>query len=605
MKPPEICVARLQARQAEHKRLTRLHRILGNARLAGVGAGLLAIWFVESSAPAFTWLAVFALAVAFLQTSQAFSRVESSMRYADLAAKFYSAPVLGHRRKEGPGQTVEALTIQEDHPFALDVDVLQPDGLFDRLNITSAREAMGELARLLTQPAGPQTIKERQAAVKELKPLLDLRERFFVEGARRVPFIRTAEMLRWTSQDAASLPRWIRPSLAALSALVVCGVVALALSPSPATHAFLGASLVCEMAVWLSVRNRIQVPSLEAERLHLDFSELRRLLGILEGEDFESPRLKEIRRAVRAGDSSASRTLRSFCRMIALYEARQNQFVGLFGPLVLYETQLALMVENWRVRHGSRLPDWIRAVASFEAYSSLATFSFEHPGYVFPDLVEKGPLLQASDLAHPLLDEEAVANDVSLDSDRPVLVVSGANMAGKSTFLRTIGINLALAYAGAPVRATSMTTSAPAVIASIQVADSLQRGESRFWAELRKIRTMLESVRGGTSTLVLIDELFGGTNSYDRFAGAVALAEYLLSFDSALAVLSTHDRNVTRWVEDRSGRISNAHFQDVLDDGNMTFDYKLRSGPATRANAVKLMRLAGIPVSGDRSSQRA
>ena len=605
MKPPEICVERLRARQAEHKRLVRLHRILGNGRLAGVGAGLLAIWFVESSVPTFTWLAVFALAVAFLQTSQAFSRVESSMQYADLAARFYAAPVLGHRRKDGPGQTAKALTLQEDHPFALDVDVLQPDGLFDRLNITSAREAMRELARFLTQPAGPGTIKERQAAVRELQPQLDLRERFFVEGARRVPFIRTDEMLRWTSQHAPSPPRWIRPCLAALSGLVVCGVVALALNPSPATYAFLGASLLCEMAVWQGTRNRIKVPSLEAERFHLDFSELRRLLVILEGQEFESPQLREISLAVRGGNSRASQALRDFSRIIALYEARRNQFVGLFGPLVLYETQLALMVESWRVRHGSRLPDWIGAVASFETYSSLATFSFEHPEFPFPDPVEEGPVLRATNLAHPLLDEKAVPNDVDLDPDHPVMVVSGANMAGKSTFLRTIGINLCLAYAGAPVRATSMTTSSPTLIASIRVTDSLQRGESRFWAELKRIRTMLESIRAGTSTLVLIDELFGGTNSYDRFAGAVALAEYLLGFDSALAVLSTHDRNVTRWVEDSSGRISNAHFEDVLDDGNMTFDYKLRNGPATRGNAVELMRLAGIPVSGDRASQHA
>ena len=235
----EICAERLQARQAEYQRLKRIHRILGNVRLAGVAVGLGAIWWVESSVPAFTWLAVFAMAAAFLYTSHAFSSVESSAQYAGLAAAFYAGPVLGQRRKDGPGQTVAALSIQEDHPFALDVDVLQPEGLFDRLNIAATREGMNELVRLLTVPAEPRTINERQAVVKELKPQLDLRERFFVEGARKVAFIRTDDMLRWAVQDAPGVPHWIRASCAAVSFAVLSGLAALALGPSPLTLACL------------------------------------------------------------------------------------------------------------------------------------------------------------------------------------------------------------------------------------------------------------------------------------------------------------------------------------------------------------------------------
>lgn len=602
MGPSEICSRRLAARQTERQRLERLHRLLGNARLAGVAVGLVGVWWVETSAPAYTWIAVLALAAAFLRTSQVFSRTEASMLDAALAATFYSTPVTGQPRRTSKEAKAAALGTLEDHPFALDVDVLRPNGLFDLLNTCATREGMRRLAGFLTEPAMTEAIWERQAAVRELKPQLDLRERLFVEGSRRTSHIRTDQMQDWGAQAAPPVPRWIPMTFLALSASVVCALVALALSPSAVTYGFAGALLLLEMAAWQATRKRVQVPSLGAPKLHIDFEELQALLRIVEGLEFESPRLQEISGALGTGSSRASRALRRLCQLTSLYEARQNQIVALFGPIVAFETQLSLALERWRIRHGFHLALWIEAVARLEAYASLATFAYENPLYVFPELDDRAPGLCATGLAHPLLGDKAVANDIALDGERTILVVSGANMAGKSTLLRTIGTNLSLAYSGAPVRATSMTTSSLALIASIRVTDSLQLGESRFSAELRRIKAMLESVRAGRQTLVLIDELFGGTNSYDRFAGAVALAEFLLGFDTALAVLSTHDRNVTRWVGENPGRVSNVHFRDTLEDGRMSFDYRLRPGPATKGNAVELMKLAGVPIPADQAA---
>ena len=601
MGPAETCARRLAARMTEFHRLERSHRALGTARLAGVAVGLVGIWWVGANAPAYTWIAVLALAAGLLYTSSAFSRTETAMQTAALAALFYRSFVNGEPRTRGKEGNARALGAQGDHPFAFDVDVLQPDGLFERLNLATTREGMRELARFLTEPAGAAEMRRRQAAVKELKPCVDLREQLFVEGSRHSRHIRTDEMLRWGSRSAPHVPLWIPATLVTLSALVVCAFAALALRPFVLTYSFLGASLLCETVFWYAVRNRVRVPSLEAPRLHVDFGKLEKLLRIAKDLEFDSPRLRELR----AGGLSASQALQGLFRILSWYEARHNQIVALFGPLVAFETQVALAVERWRIRHGPQLREWIGAVATLEAYSSLGTFAYENPTYVFPDLSDDGPRLHATGLAHPLLRDEAVPNDVALDSRQPILVVSGANMAGKSTLLRTIGINVSLAYSGAPVRATSMTMSDLAVIASVRVTDSLQRGESRFSAELRRIQAMLESVQAGRPTLALIDELFGGTNSYDRYTGALALTDFLMGSDPALAVLSTHDRNVTRWVEENSGQVRNVHFRDTLKGGRMSFDYRLRNGPATHGNAVELMRLAGIPVRGRRLAPRA
>ena len=596
MGPVEISAERLRERQAEHAQLELRHQRLGNARLVFVAVGLALLWWIENTVPSWTWPAASALLAAVVGSTFVFSRIEKSMDYLRLACTLYPDPAHGGRRQQPSARTIKALDLETDHPFARDVDILEPRGLFDRLTLAATREGMDELVRMLITPASAETMRERQAAVKELKPQLDLRERFFVAGAQKVQTIRTDRMVEWSRQDHVRVPSWIHRVCFVLSCGVIATGAVAAVSPTPLTIIAVCALLAAEIGVWAVFRRNLRLPSLDAENMHLDFLALSELLKILEEQDFHSSRLRELSAALRSDGHSATKLIGEYSRIISLYEARHNQIVALLGPLVLYETQLAFAMERWRAKHASRLPGWIAAVAKFEAYSSLGCFAFEHPFYAFPEIRDSGLLLRAKSLAHPLLPDAAIANDVSLDSGHPILIISGANMAGKSTLLRTIGVSVSLAYAGAPVRAMSMTMSPLHVIASIRTIDSLERGESRFSAELKRIQLMLESMRDGIPTLVLIDELFGGTNSYDRYTGAVALTDYILGSDKSLAVLSTHDRNVTHWAEEHRATVRNAHFMDVFEDGKMTFDYTLREGPAHRGNAVQLMKEAGIPV---------
>jgi hypothetical protein len=585
----------MESRNLEYKLWKKRHRWLGNARLVAAGLSLLGLWWIESTIPSFTWWAVGLLVAAFLASSKIFSRIEDSRRSAGLAMILYATPVTGESRKVASSKS-DDLALPEQHPYARDVDLTEEGGLLDFLDLTSTRDGLLILANMLAKPASREAIIERQAAVKELKAQLDLREKLFVEGAKKLPYIRTDILKTWAEMEPVAAPKWLPASCFALSALFVVQAVLLALSPTPAGYLTLASILLGELVLWKFGQRYMTMQVVTSEGIHHDCSELRSLVKVVETQQFESRNLQELSGKLRHDGHSASQLLSGFCRLISLFEARRNQIVAMFGPLVLYQTQTALALERWRKKHAHRLPAWIDAIGGFEAYSSLSCFAFEHPLYSFPVLVEDGPVLKAEGLAHPLLAEQAVANDVSLDKDHPVLVVSGANMAGKSTLLRTIGTSVALTYAGAPVRARSMTISATDVVASIRVKDSLQRGESRFAAELSRIRLVLESIRAGRPTLVLIDELFAGTNSYDRYAGAVVLAEFLLGCESSLAVLSTHDRNVTQWAERGPEQVTNVHFRDVFSDGEMRFDYKLHDGPAMRGNAIELMKQAGMPM---------
>ena len=583
------------AKQQDAGKWTGRHRLLGNLRLAGAGVGLLALWTAETYAPTSTWYVVCALVAGFFVTTHYFQRFEQAMAYAGHAAKLYE-PVAGSKRRRQSELVGDHPAADPDHAFARDVDILGKGGLVEHLNLAATQDGVASLVGLLARPSMADVLVARQAAIKELRPKLDLREELFVAGFTEGPSIRTGIVRQWASQAPADVPRWLPVAclILAIGTLIAGGFT---LAAGSATgYSALGACLLLEVAVWKRSQRILTARPLEAEQVHQDFDALGRLVRILESEEFHSPVLRELSGKIRDGGGRASDRLGRLSRLVGLYESRRNQFVAILGPLVLYSTQVALATERWRAAHAARIPDWIDAIGELEAYSSLSCFAFENPLYAFPQVAEDGPNFNATGLAHPLLPANAVANDVSLDGQRQIMVVSGANMAGKSTLLRTIGTNMALAYAGAPVRATSLQISPLTMIASIRVQDSLLQGKSRFAAELDRIRRMLETIRTGKPTIVLIDELLAGTNSFDRFAGAVALSEFILDRDNALAVLSTHDRNVTRWAERNSDRIGNVHFRDVFDDGEMTFDYQLHAGPALRGNAVELMKRAGLPI---------
>ena len=324
MGPSEICNERLHTRLGEHTRLKARHRRLGTLRLVCVGLGLAALWWIETYAPAFTWPTVGGLVAAFIASTLAFSKLEADMRYCAHAAMLYADPVLGERqRRTSKGQTVEALDLPEDHPFARDVDVFEVGGLFDFLTLATTRAGMHSLMKMLTDPVGATEIRERQAAVKELKPQMDLREQFYVAGSQKLPFVRTDQMLKWAEAEAPKVPLLLSPLCNVLGAGACIAAVFFAANPTLPTLVPLAAILLAEFVIWRVVKG-LKIPSLEAELVHLDFRELRGLLRILEGQDFHAEQLRELVAALRTDGISATKRIARFCRLISLFEARRK-----------------------------------------------------------------------------------------------------------------------------------------------------------------------------------------------------------------------------------------------------------------------------------------
>jgi DNA mismatch repair ATPase MutS len=260
----------------------------------------------------------------------------------------------------------------------------------------------------------------------------------------------------------------------------------------------------------------------------------------------------------------------------------------------MWSTHVAWAVEDWRRQFGASVPIWIQTLGEYEALLSLAAYAYEHPSHPFPTIVkrEKG-LFRGVGLAHPLVSAGAVPNDVGLDDDVRLLIVSGSNMSGKSTLLRTVGTNAVLALAGAPVRADSLELTYLRIGATLRIEDSLRAGRSRFYAEIARIRETLDLATRAEPLMFLFDELFQGTNSNDR---ATAAASVLRTFvdRQAIGIVTTHDLALTRLVDNLAGRAVNLHFEDRFEQGEMVFDYRLRSGPAIRGNALALLKIVGL-----------
>jgi DNA mismatch repair ATPase MutS len=263
----------------------------------------------------------------------------------------------------------------------------------------------------------------------------------------------------------------------------------------------------------------------------------------------------------------------------------------------LWGTQVALAVEAWRRRSGRDVAAWVAAVADFEAITSFAAYSFENPDDPFPEIVEEsGTMVEALAVGHPLLPKAScVRNDLRLEGELRVLIVSGSNMSGKSTLLRSLGANVVLSLAGGPVKARSMRLSPVAIGATLRIQDSLQEGKSRFYAEILRVKQVVELTKGPLPLLFLLDEILHGTNSHDRLEGAAAIVRGLID-RAAIGLVTTHDLALAAVAETLAPRAANVHFEDHFENGVMRFDYTMRPGVVKNSNALALMRAVGLEV---------
>ncbi len=589
--PETLYEQRLTDRKEAARLAAARHARLGNIRLAFAAGSVAAIWFAAANGfEAWPLLALVALA-ALIALFAAGDRFTRRSRFAERGVQYYERALLRLRhRRDDAGETGERF-IDPHHPYAVDLDVFGKHSLFQMLSTCRTRAGENRLAAWLLAPADPAEIQSRHQAVDEMRTLLDLREDLAVLGEDFRSGVHPDALAAWAVAPPVAIPRVLRLVAAVFSAigLVLLGWWTLTLFSDPRLRIAIIAVGVLEASVFFRWRHTVSAIAHATGEPGHDLALLSAVLARLEKERFSSPRLARHSEALHR-PSPASHAIARLNRLIELLDSRDNWVVRIFGPLVLWTTQVSFAVELWRQRYGHAIPQWLDAVAEIEAIGSLAAFRFEHPEHVFPQVAAGPPAFAAEALAHPLL-AACVANDVSLGAPAQLLIVSGSNMSGKSTLLRTVGLNAVLALAGAPVRAASLRLSWLSIGASIRINDSLDGGVSRFYAEILRIRQILDLP---APALFLLDELLAGTNSHDRRIGAQALFRALLD-RTAIGLATTHDLALSV-IATELGSAANVHFEDFIEDGRIQFDYRMRPGIVTRSNALALMRSVGLDV---------
>jgi hypothetical protein len=581
LNPRDEYQRRLGERQAVVDRLSKRDALLAHGRgvvfVTGVVLGYLA-WGAHLLSGG--WVAL--SAAAFFTLVIAHDRALSRRKLAELAVAHYQR-ALDRLDGKWTGETGERF-LEPHHPFAADLDLFGKGSLFELL--CTARTGAGEkaLADFLRVPSEAAVARGRQAAVEELRGRVDLREQLDLVGqAVRKEGERPDELPAWGERAQVLDPHnWMMRG----GALVI-GAIALGLlvwwSVGGPGWPFLAAVAV-ETLIYRAVRPKLEQAGAAIFQAERELSILSRVLGLLEREPMAAPRLAELQKVL-AG--SASLAIARLSQLAQFLVAQKNQFFAPLAYLLMWPVHVAFAIEAWRARHGRAIAGWLSAAGELEALAALGGYAYEHQD-PFPQLLDEGALFEAEGLAHPLL-ANAVANDVAIGQVK-LLLVSGSNMSGKSTLLRTIGTNLVLALAGAPVRATKLRASAMQLGATLRIQDSLQEGASRFYAEIKRLRQIVDLTQGPRPVLFLLDEILGGTNSHDRRIGAEGVVRGLLE-RGAVGLLTTHDLALA----EIPGAV-NVHFEDHLENGELRFDYRMRPGVVQKSNALELMRAVGLKV---------
>lgn len=484
--------------------------------------------------------------------------------------------------------------LREHHLYQSDLDILGEGSLFELIASTRSEIGAERVADFLLEPPSLEEARARQVAVKEIRDATDLREDIAVLGTYQFQNCRREHFRAWLDLPLLKVPRFVSILLLfCCSACLVLGLsgyagllnwiqVARVLIPLLMVQA--GISLPRMKRVCVCVRTLLA--------LRGDVAVLRSGVELIERQQFTAEKLRNSIELLRTGNAAAG--IRKLERLLTGLERREDVLLYGFSLWLAAGTQLVLAAERWREAHGKDLEDWLDAWAEFEALNAFGCYAWEHADYEFPEFVEGGGCFEADDLGHPLLPRErCVGNAVALNGAAAFYMVSGSNMAGKSTLLRAIGLNAILASAGAPVRARGTRLSVFQVCASIAIKDSMQDGKSKFLAEVERLRESISVAAEGRPVLFLIDELLSGTNSRDRKIAAEALIGALVS-EGAVGALSTHDLALTEIVEKPSLRGINLHMESEAPDQPLVFDYRLKPGIARQTNAMAIVRMMGI-----------
>ncbi|MEN8203969.1 MAG: hypothetical protein ABFS28_15325 [Bacteroidota bacterium] len=477
------------------------------------------------------------------------------------------------------------------HPWSHDLDLFGKGSLYQYLNRTSTLRGDRILAEMLTmEPGKPETIKIRQGIVEDLKDRMDFRQNFTARG----------QMIKEKEDDLNDISKWLSTPVYIRKHrwLFYLALVMSALSLSIVVAGFYDSSRFWYL-VYLLVFNftllslflmRTNQYQSVISRKHELLEGYAHLLHIIKENSFSHEEL--CRRAERA--RHGMKEVKRLSKLLSIFDQRLNMLLGgIFNGLFLFDFLMLHFLENWKDKNREHIMEWIEITGWTDAMISLAGFACNHPDFVKPQIGAGGDRMEFKGLGHPLIpDSKRVDNDMGIEGEK-VVVITGANMAGKSTFLRSLGINTVLAYMGCPVCATTFRTSYGGLYSSMRTADSLKDEESYFLAEIKRLQLIVQRMEEGQPLLILLDEVLKGTNTTDKKRGSVGLIQRSLKYPIR-CFIATHDLSLGELEKENKGQVVNYCFESYIKDMELSFDYTIRKGIATNMNASFLMKQMGI-----------
>jgi len=579
-------------------------------RIVFVCSVLVALAFCNFAGSTAAWIVAALLAIMFSIVTIYHNRVRDSLTRNSLLIEIKQVQIARIQLDWSQIPPVDrSLTPIAEHPFETDLDITGDRSLLRLLDCAVTTEGSNNLRSwLLNVHPDATTIEHRQKVVRELKDQSLFRDKLqLLSAVARLstgPFQSTDTSTRWNSRV---LVDWIERSdpkgslirilvlVSILAGLNLIGIPLAALHIIPQVWPIV---FLVYIGVMFVNQSRVATASKDLYELEKALTHFKTVFGYLEKRCYQNtPGLAEICSPFGEHGKQPSTEMRRLGRLAAALGIRTNPMlwflIHLFVPWDFFFTYRLELVKK-EIAH--LLPRWLKAWHELEALNSLANFAYLNRHYTFPELIPEKARFDARNLGHPLLRPDSkVCNDFELNEEQKIVILTGSNMAGKSTFLRTIGVNLVLAYAGAPVSADRLETSSFRLFTCIKVSDSVQDGLSYFYAEVKRLQALLAATkREGLPVVFLIDEIFRGTNSRERLTGSRSYIR-ALSQTTSIGLIATHDLDLIK-LADEIGGVTNRHFREEVHDGRMVFDYRLRPGPCPTTNALTIMRLEGLPV---------
>ena len=589
--PAEVYTHRMQALQELQGTERRRARTLGYIKLVlavliAISALLLLRYFT-------LLIPLLAFVASFAVLAVLHEKALRSLQYRARSISFFERGLARlNGRWHGTGETGDRF-LDLEHPYARDLDLFGKASLFELLCTARTRSGEETLARWLLSPAAIDEALTRQAAVLDLKERVDFREKLSTLGQTIRIGVHPDALSNW----GTSAPILTNRSIAVI-AFVLTTLWLLSLIAAGIWHLgpiALGMTIL-NTAYYRYLNLRLTQSTDAIEAATADLGLLSSVLQLFEQESFTSLKLVGLQNELKRKGLQPSVAVGRLRRIVDLLESRHNLMGRLLDCVTFWSVHLALSAERWQETFGPEIRSWLNAIGELEALAALSGFAYEHPDNVYPTFTSQGPTFAAVNFAHPLLPaSRAIRNDLTLDANLQLIVLSGPNMAGKSTLIRGIGLNVVLAHCGAPVPASSLALSPLAIAASICVSDSLSSGISRFYAEIRRIKLISDLTDGPFPVLFLMDELLSGTNSHDRLKGTTFIVQSLLE-KGAIGIISTHDLALTQIPESLGTLAANFHVEDSFENGELIFDYRLKPGIVKASNALELMRSIGLQV---------